>query len=353
MIKKPTGRNSWDIRDYREGDEIGMNDLFNTVFKLQRPLGHWAWKFEKNPLAPNKYICLAEKDQKILAMYPCLPSYFNYFSDRCVVLQAVDNCVHEDVRKGLKREGVFLKTLKGLIQQAVRKGCDFGFGFPTDEHFRYGEKKLGYTHVWKLPVMQKSLPGAEDRGGSTGRRIWSGLKKMIREEEKLFSVSEVAEFNSGFDQLWKKVVPDYKIAMERNAEFLNWRYIINPMGEYKCLAVHERGERIPRGYVVGQVKGGEVQRGQIFDFLLHGPRPAGLALLERLEDFFLAAGAKVVECRMFEHVPMYDILFASGFRPAPDAINVNAFLFNAEKISNIELGRKENWHLTLGDSDTE
>jgi hypothetical protein len=342
-----TGRNSWHIRDYRDGDEVGMNDLFNMVFSLNRPLAHWFWKFDDNPHKPNKYICLAEKDAKIMAMYPCLPSYFKYFDERCVALQAVDNCVHHDLRKGLKREGIFLKVLKGLIEQAKRKGCAFGFGFPTDEHFRYGEKKLGYIYVGKLPTMRKSL--SDSRGG-----VWTRFKKRIRRNrEEGFSVTDVRDFSGAFDQLWLRAKDDYPIAMERDAKFLNWRYISNPTGEYKCLAVYQEGHRVPCGYAVGLFKGGGDARGYIYDFLLKGPRRAGLVLLERLEAYFRSAGAGTVECRMFEHVPMYEILSAAGYGPAPEAVNVNAYLFDGRKVSDAELGRKRNWHLTLGDSDTE
>jgi len=347
-------RNQWLIRDFGAGDETGMNDLFNSVFNLKRPMGHWVWKFNENPLAPNKYICLAEKNGEIMAMYPCLPSYFKYFEQRCVVLQAVDNCVRADVRKGLKREGIFLKVLRGLIQQAIRKGCAFGFGFPTDEHFRYGEKKLGYINVGKLPILQKTVPETENRRSFIRKTLWHGIKaRLPGAREGLFTVEEVRTFSEAFDGFWEKTAPDYQIIMERNARFLNWRYIINPTGTYKCLAVYEKERHLPCGYVVGQVQDRNPRTGLIFDFLLNGPEKAGKLLLARLEDHFRSAGVRRMECRMFEHVPMYDVLLASGFEKRPEAINVNAFIFDKAKIDGNELGKKENWHLTFGDSDTE
>jgi len=346
-------RNSWIIRDYRFGDEKQINALFNAVFQTERPLENWFWKFDENPLKPEKYMCLAERDSKILAMYPCLPSCFRYFQTRCVVLQAVDNCVHNDLRKGLKRQGIFLKVLHGLVEQAIRKGCAFGFGFPTDEHFRYGEKKLGYLSVGQLPVLQKNLSGHKS-GGMVIKRIFSGIRNnMTRKGDGRFIVREVRRFGKEFDRLWAGTASLFKIAMERDAKFLNWRYIDNPAGSYKCLAVYASGDEIPCGYIVGRVRDGDAGMGLIFDFVLNGPEQAGAALLEYLADYFLRRGVRVMECRMFEHVPMYPILVAFGFQPIPHAIKVTSFLFDKVKIDREALARKENWYLTLGDSDTD
>ncbi len=56
---------SWNLRKYREGDELSIVDLLNTVFRKWRGLAYRKWWYKQNP-AGSPIIWLAEHDNKII-----------------------------------------------------------------------------------------------------------------------------------------------------------------------------------------------------------------------------------------------------------------------------------------------
>lgn len=54
------------VREYREGDEIEINRLFNEIFGASRSLDEWRWKFRDGP-ANAPVIAVAESGGQIVA----------------------------------------------------------------------------------------------------------------------------------------------------------------------------------------------------------------------------------------------------------------------------------------------
>lgn len=63
-----------------------------------------------------------------------------------------------------------------------------------------------------------------------------------------YSMREVDEFGSAFDDLWRKASGDFPCAVSRNSSFLEWQFLRQPGKEFHVLGLFE-DERL-RGYVV-------------------------------------------------------------------------------------------------------
>jgi len=90
------------VRKYKEGDERGINDLFNEIFNENRSLEEWFWKFKKNPLAEINLIAVAESQGKIIGQYASLPTLFKYKDKVLKASVVVDNLLHPEFRGGIK-----------------------------------------------------------------------------------------------------------------------------------------------------------------------------------------------------------------------------------------------------------
>ena len=53
-------------RPFRVGDEEAVNRGFNEVFRLERSMDEWSWKFPAEP--DGRLIMLAERDGELLAL---------------------------------------------------------------------------------------------------------------------------------------------------------------------------------------------------------------------------------------------------------------------------------------------
>ena len=135
-----------EIRPYRSGDEEGVLELFNEVFGeddsgyRDRGLAHWKWEFVDNP-AGTQVVLGFEPSGKVIAQYACLPARVNLEGRDVCCGQGVDSVVRKDYRRGLKREGAFLKVARYYFEHyGISAVNAFGYGFPNKKAYRIGVK---------------------------------------------------------------------------------------------------------------------------------------------------------------------------------------------------------------------
>ncbi len=84
------------IETYKDGDEIGINNLFNSVFNQNRDLKEWKWKFMESPINSRPFVILAKDGEKIVGGYSCISFYLKYRDKIVRNVQPVDNMVDKD-----------------------------------------------------------------------------------------------------------------------------------------------------------------------------------------------------------------------------------------------------------------
>jgi hypothetical protein len=154
------------------------------------------------------------------------------------------------------------------LQRAVVAACEAGefafiYGFPNRAAKAVFER-LGYSpgRTRRLARLLRSRPYLERAGRLAtmlatpldmamrvlARESWSRVSRGTRLER-------VAAFDGDYDRFWVRVRSRHPVVAERDAEFMNWRYVGWPSRRYD-LAVLRRGDEIAAtivSYVINDI----------------------------------------------------------------------------------------------------
>jgi len=351
------------IRQYREGDESKLNELYQSVFGVERPLECWYWKYMDNPITDRILISLAETpDGRIVGMYPLLIMEYRVKEEYVLAVQLVEIGIDPDYRGRW-----IVKELKYFLQPpTISSGVRFGFGFPTREHAKVGVRYMGYNLLGELPIMGLKLNRFSRRGGSSTLRLAGRFlnrihasrcyRRLFRKEwndpQRLASLDivEIESFDEEFDDLWEVISRDYRVIAHRSSRYLNWRYVSNTMSDFTLLAARKDGEI--RGYMVFTTKVEEGENnGIIFDYIYgkNTPDEGKLLLADGLRRL-MREGVKSIRCGALPHTDLHRHLESLGFEKWPTSPVVN-FETLDDEIDVKVMSDLNEWYLSIGDTD--
>ncbi len=272
------------IRPFTRGDEERIVGLLQSVFKgwprfdLEcPPLDHWRWKFDDNPLR-GKSVVVAESGQRIVGCSHGFYTRVKIGQRTLKAQQSTDLAILEDYRGiGLYPK---LTELKREITKANNVNLSYGLSnnpvvvrskikieqpqFPseirhmakirdTGKHFGSGAsednliKRYGYTSLRTLNHVKKIAERSSRRGSSENIKIL-----------------EATTIDGEMGDFWDSVKGDYNFIVERDEDYLNWRYRDGGGGKYafryalendkvlgySVLRVNRFKEDYPEGYIV-------------------------------------------------------------------------------------------------------
>ncbi len=351
-----------EIRNYREGDEGQLNDLYKLIFIPGRSMAGWYWKFNENPLADYHLISVAEtRDGKLVGMYPLLVMEFKVKEEFVRVVQTVEISVHPEFRGPIT-----IRRLKNLSKQlALEKGAKFGFGLPTQVHARVGRRLMNYNFLGVFPILCLKIVGQFPIKRRKLQRIFEILvspfsriyhsycfSSWAKEEKRKSGSIEIVEldgFDSDFDRLWEEISREYPVVNHRSSSYLRWRYSKNPMADFTIIGAKRDGHLT--GYLIytTHVVDGE-QSGIIFDFFCGEGNPDGKLLLREGLLMILKERVKAIRCGALTHTSIYRYLEELGFRTLSTSPLINFEVLDddldAEAMGDLNL-----WYLSYGDTD--
>jgi len=327
----PAGR--WIVRPYRPGDEARILELFRRVFRVERSLDHWRWKFEENPA--GRCMRLAETPSgELVGQYAGLPVRMAWGEKTLVFTQIIDVMVDPHFRLGLKRPGLFSALATRYIADYGGLGkVSGGYGFPTPEALRIGQRVAGYIPVRPVVSLVRVLGRADG-----GRLPWSA---------GLFRIEEVDRFGSEIDRLWEQVRSGLPVAIVRDARYLNWRYADCPDVRYRMLAAFHRLTGVPAGVAILRLGVRDQRIAALVDWLVSSLAAAS-ALFARCKGMAREAGMESLEAwfppyswpsRWFRDLGFHEHATIYEFVALPTSPEVS-----------VEWA-KERWYYTMGDSD--
>lgn len=331
------------IRAYEPGDEHGILALFNQVFAEDDPafeprtLEQWRWLYERNP-AGRQIVVAVEDGGRIVAQYACLPARAQVGDEVVIAGQGIDSMVHADYRRGLRREGAFLRTARAYFATMGRwPTCGFGYGFPNRKAYGIGVRIIGYVPVVKpVPALHRNFFEAAD-DDAVGRAHAGAAE-----------VEELARFGPEADELWERLRPRFPLALVRDAAYLRWRYDDCPWLAYRRFAVRDRGGRL-RALFVTRSNWQRLPIQALVDYLGEPEDAASLALaLRTVTRLARAAGQARVEAWLPERSPLFAHALASGFKSEPCQYVLCTMIYRDRPT--IDEAR-ERWYYTIGDSD--
>jgi hypothetical protein len=219
-----------EIRPTRSEDLAGLAVLFAERFGRSLPPAEWEWKYRQIPGEARSLVAVAEG--AVLAHAGALALPARWPSGEGVgqgpIWQLVD-FAGTTRRRGLRAALVDLG--RSLLADLPREGdAPWIFGFPSERHFRLGERVFGYRPLTSIEPLAGELPPAPtalariETGDSCG--VWS-------------------------EAIWERVWEHCGgLGIRRSAAFLNWRYYARPQRYYRFYRMFSEGPDAMEGFAV-------------------------------------------------------------------------------------------------------
>lgn len=344
-----------EFRLFQKGDEQGLSHLFREVFEVEKDSRYWDWKYYQNPAGQHSII-VALSGGRVVGTAGLLPIKLKIGSTEVLSAQGIDVVVSPEYRS----RGTFIKLSKLSIEECIRNGADLSYAFSIKITYRVCTKFLGYAGIFPVFKMTKILnptpylQGKMGAGiitnivGPIGRQAFKIANKRRLVVPRELKINEVTHFDERFDDFWRQECKNYEIAVVRDSQYLNWRFIRNP-SPYKIFCVEQ--DRSIKGFIVLKCFQEEVRRGRIIDIFVQSHGDAIIdVLLTAAINYFIDQGVDVVACWMLEHTPILQALKKRGFvkRETPHDLIVRSF---TDDFPNEYFQDSLKWYVTMGDSD--
>ena len=171
-----------------------------------------------------------------------------------------------------------------------------------------------------------------------------------------YQINEANCFPKEINSIWDGFSTNIKVAVNRNKEYLDWRYIEKPNESYKIAHCYGK-DSLYLGCCVYTVK--EKHKGKIgyimeLIFDLNNPK-SGELLLSFTVDKIKRTGADCILAWCLSHSPNYNCLKNELFFKIPEKyrpieLHFGARVFN-EDLEDV-VNNRDNWYLSYSDSDT-
>lgn len=328
-----------EVRSYRPGDDKAINEMFCEVFKQNRSLDHWYWKYRDNPLGAHK-ISLGFVGKTLAAHYGGYPVVFyrkitaTEQPTEFLSYHLGDKMTRKAFRSaGFGKASVLAKTFNHF-RDTFGRNVPFGYGFGTHHSLRFGLLFLGYMDVEEVTYRRIDIQNLSGISLSLLNRLF------LRTEE-------IHKVNDEWTRFFYAVAPEYRYLVKKDAVYLQWRYIRRPDRKYLILAVRRRGKLA--GWSVFFREGEAVIWGDAL--FLPGKKEYLFAILKALCRHPISRGAKYIE-GWFPPRPLWwhEFMEEIGFRASRELSNLH---LTGPTFSSPELQylMKENFYYTMGDSD--
>jgi GNAT superfamily N-acetyltransferase len=284
------------MRSYREGDEVGILELWKAVYPLTKYepakwLQWWQWMYEENP-AGKGWIVLAEDKGKIVGQVALIPMLLKVGTDTIRCFHGIDTMTHPEYR----HQGMYQRLARKAYAEAAKDGVSIGYGFANNAAYPIVVKKLGWIDMpsmqlrfkpfyWrnalKLKLRNKLLRTVLAIGASLA---FNGLSVRTQKPPIVDGLQMilVSSFDERFDEFWTRICDRAPIMLIRNRTYLNWRY--SPRGANYHIFAAEKDHQI-YGYIILQHKmQNDVNTTTIFDLMFQSEEILQCLLSKAIEE---------------------------------------------------------------------
>lgn len=371
-----TSMNRPKIEEHKRADDEKIFDLQKLVYPdhfiyKDRELTrlYWQWRHYSNPdITSRIYVIKGGGDGVIAGMRPIsfMPIRVNGKDVSSVMLTAV--ITHPDYR----RKGIFSSLVKHSMKESKDSGASFAFTFPNEKSYAIYSKKREWRHIGSIPLFAKIIDlnrVLQSQLGSLFLVRWMSMfgNKVLKFIYKRpvfdsfntkIDIRMTKDIDNSYDQFWHKVSSDYSIIIKRDANYLRWRYLDNPVMKYDIIEARDKKDDSLKGYIVTtfQERYG-LNLGLIIDMMVQAKdEQIGTLLIAKVTSRFNDEKVAVAGCLMQKNQWYTKCLRNNGFLFLPQKINPREFYVLCSCLSeDPEFERTifnfDDWHLTWGDTD--
>ncbi|MEW6416506.1 MAG: GNAT family N-acetyltransferase [Nitrospirota bacterium] len=311
-----------EIREFNEEDEGAIRNLFALCFGKELSHEEWAWKYKGSPWGSNAVVAI--NNGSIIAHYGGLRMKFYFRGKTFDVFQPCDVMTHPKYRARIfSKKGAMVRA--GEYFYETNK-MDFAFGFPSERHAILGTKQLGYTEHGYVTVLSRKVSGFSP-----------SLNPLLKVEKGWDFINR-----GELDALCEKIKDNQGLSIEKNSNYIFWRYKDNPVKQYNPLIVRGRYKKTLKAFAVFSVSESELS---ILDFFCS---TLDIRILFRLfGNIAIKYGLKAMKVWVNPKEEVSRIFIANGFTSEKGI----PYIF---KIMNNEIDPLflfENYYYRMGDYD--
>jgi hypothetical protein len=329
------------VREYRDGDEEQILPMFCRSFHVDRSLARWRWEYRENPYGTLAISQAFSPDGRLAAHYAGYPVRFHRAISgepprTLPALQIGDTMTEPSLRHlGRGPTSLLGRTVRHYYARFCESRVAFNYGFNTGNIQRFSMSFVGARRLESLPFHVLDLAA---RPLAPPNALLSRLAG--------YRVERIAHFDARWDAFFHRVSGAYRLLVERDARYLEWRYAHCPDVEYFIYAVFRRDELA--GWSVFRAKGERLLWG---DALFDPRHPAAVRqLLARVLAAPEHRQAKTVETWAASRPAGWqEQVTGLGFesRPEPDDLGLVFVPFGEDP----EEDFRAHLYYTMGDSD--
>ena len=210
----------WEVRVLQSSDAPAVCHLFEQVFKQPMSPEQHSWKYRPaTSCAVGVFL-----DGELLGHYGGLGVNISCKGKPARAVQIVDVMVSSAGRQGVRKQSPFFLAGREFLERFI--GYDnpylLGYGFPSDRHMQLAVHMQLYAPVGRMFEISWPLPSPAAKLGL--------LHKLVR-----LDLTNLEKFKPALDTLWQHLrddLPDF-IAVEKDAAFIEWRYLEKPDQHYQ------------------------------------------------------------------------------------------------------------------------
>jgi len=354
---------AWSIREYKNGDEVGILELRQAVYgeivDREQWFNWWKWMYNDNPAGRGR-IWLAEHSGKIVGQYAIVPRVMKIAGEIITGALSLDTMTHPDYR----REGIFESLAKRVYSQAAEEDIYVIYGFPNKFSYPGFIKKLNWFDICSIRTLMKVLHSENVMRAKLRVRFVAGFLSpvvdlMFKTTSKARGISslrsvtitKVSSFDDRINNLWEHIAEEHNVAIVRNKEYLNWRYAEVPDVKYTIYLAEVSGE--VWGYIVLRcIETEDIKSGFILD-LVTPLNQEGIiqSLVSTAIEYFKQEKADIIYCRMLGDRKYYKVFKENGFIYSLFRLRSRFAAYSDKQALQIYLKNPKYWFIQIGDSD--
>lgn len=206
-----------EISDFKEGDEKDILELFNKAFNKKLSLEYWKWRYRDNPTRKTM-IKLMWDNGVLTGHYAVSPVEMIVENKVSLSALSMTTMTHPDYGG----RGIFTTLAESLYSEIEEKyGVQSVWGFPNNNSHYGLIKNLKWKDLAVIPTLSIDL------NNFTGKKNDS------------FEVKE--NFSKKNEEAVLSFYTNQTIAVNRTKEYLNWRYVQNPVNNYIIFEKEQAG----------------------------------------------------------------------------------------------------------------
>ncbi|MCC2594607.1 hypothetical protein LKO27_14470 [Tessaracoccus sp. OS52] len=275
---------------------------------------YYRWMYLKNP-AGRAVVQSARLGDRVIASFAVAPKIFQVGGERVTIGKTMDMFTDP----AFQGKGLIKRCTCAAFEGALAAGMSGWYVTPSVNSYPIFTVRWGYREdlrvVYRARVLRFApVLAAMIRPTGPARvlgELVDAVRRLLpRRPPRLpegWHLEELQTFGKEADELWDSVSGGYPVAIVRNAEYLNWRYIANP-GDYTILGLRQNGrlagilvlaETLRRGVPVGEIvdfvceADDEATFGTLISAAAEHSRARGHALVQAWSVFGTALDARM------------------------------------------------------------